>query len=96
MPTIIEGREFSGFPGRDAQALRELTFAGRVAWLRYRYDLVFADAFRTLLDADNHGPYIWLSVINLLCTAIKAFSGFEFKGRDQQRFIVGLSRERTV
>jgi hypothetical protein len=38
MPTTIEGREFSGFPGRDAQALRELTFAGRVAWLRIKME----------------------------------------------------------
>ena len=73
MSTTIEGREFSGSPGRDAQALRELTFAGRVAWLRYRYDLVFADAFRTLLAADNRGPYIWLCAINLLCTADSGF-----------------------
>jgi hypothetical protein len=87
MPAIIEEREFSGFPGRDAHALRELTFAGRVAWLRYRYDLVFAAAFRTLLDADNHGPYVWLCAVNLLCTAIQALSGFEFNGPDQQRFI---------
>jgi hypothetical protein len=87
MPATIEGREFSGFPGRDAHVLRELTFAGRVTWLRYRYDLVFADAFQTLWDADNHGPYIWLCTINLLCTAIQAFSGFEFGGADQQRFI---------
>ena len=87
MPAIIEDREFSGFPGRDSHALRELTFAGRAAWLRYRYDLVFAAAFRTLLDADNHGPYIWLCAVNLLCTAIQALSGFEFNGTDQQRFI---------
>lgn len=88
MPITIEGREFSGFPGRDAErGLRELTYAGRVAWLRYRYDLVFADAFKTLRDADNHGPYIWLCIINLLCTAIQAFSGFEFDGSVQRRFI---------
>jgi hypothetical protein len=92
MTAIIEEREFSGFPGRDAHALRELTFVGRVAWLRYRYDLVFADAFQTLRDADNQGPYIWLCIINLLCTAIQAFSGFEFGGSDQQRFIAFVEK----
>ena len=52
---------------------------------------MFADAFRTLLAADNRGPYIWLGVINF-CTAIQAFSDFEFNGRDQQRFIAFVEK----
>jgi hypothetical protein len=44
----IQGLEFSGFPGRDSANLRRLDYDGRVAWFKFRFELVFLTPFTRL------------------------------------------------
>jgi hypothetical protein len=46
---LMQGLEFSGFPGRDSENLSRLDYAGRVQWFRYRFNLVFLTPFRQLI-----------------------------------------------
>lgn len=71
---LINGLEFSGFPGRDSANLHGLDYAGRVAWLRYRFNLVFLTPFRRLLALESPDCYIWLCVFELAGAAIYALS----------------------
>jgi hypothetical protein len=76
MPVEIEGQTFTGFFGRDfdADKLRALSHAGRVQWLRFRFDLVFLAPFKRLHALDSGDCYIWLCVMNLACGAIEALA----------------------
>jgi hypothetical protein len=86
MAINIAGLEFSGFPGRDSAHLRTLGYHDRVRWLRYRFNLVFLTPFLELRRLERSDCYIWLCVVNLLCSAIEAFAGFEFRGDGRERF----------
>lgn len=83
MPIEIEGTEFSGFPGRDFPKLSGLTFEGRVAWVEYRFQAFFLDAFDRLVALENES-YVWLCVVNLLTSAVEALAHFEFSDRSGQ------------
>ncbi len=82
MPIEIEGQTFTGFFGAefDANRLRALSHAGRVEWLRFRFNLVFLTPFTRLVGLESGDCYIWLCVTNLLCGAIEALTAFEFGG----------------
>lgn len=87
MPIEIEGQEFTGFFGADfdANRLRALTHAGRVEWLKYRFDLILLKPFKKLVAAESGDCFVWLCVINLLCGAVEALASFEFDGDDPMR-----------
>jgi hypothetical protein len=78
----IEGQDFTGFfgSGFDADKLRTLSHVGRVAWLRFRFSLVFMTPFNRLVALDTADCYVWLCVTNLLCGAVEALAAFEFAG----------------
>jgi hypothetical protein len=82
MPVEIEGQTFSGFFGADfdANKLRALSYAGRVEWLHFRFELVFLTPFTKLVALESADCYIWLCVTNLLCGAVEALAAFEFSG----------------
>jgi hypothetical protein len=83
----IEGREFSGFPGRDSANLRMLDYAGRVAWFRYRFELVFLTPFRRLVRLESPDCYIWLCVFELAGAAISALANSAIgQGDDHAKF----------
>jgi len=93
MSIIIEGMNFTGFPGFDAQHLPELSYEGRVRWLRYRFQVVFLNPFRALLRSDAADCYVWLCVVSLMSAAVQALSGFVFPGgSDRGRFVQFLQR----
>lgn len=50
---LLEEMHFSGFPGRDQAGLRQVTYAGTVAWFRYRFNLVFLTPFRRLVALEG-------------------------------------------
>jgi hypothetical protein len=54
---VIEEMRFSGFPGRDQDGLRHLTYAGRVAWFRYRFNLVFLTPFQRFVALEGPDCY---------------------------------------
>jgi hypothetical protein len=85
VPVEIEGMEFTGFAGFDIARLPNLTYSGRVAWLRARFDLVFLAPFNNFVGLDNE-CYVWLCVVNLLTTAVEALADFEFDGTGRERF----------
>jgi hypothetical protein len=82
MAIRIEGQDFTGFfgSGFDADKLRTLSQIGRVAWLRFRFSLVFMTPFNRLVALDAADCYVWLCVTNLLCGAVEALAAFEFAG----------------
>jgi hypothetical protein len=89
---VIEGMEFSGFPGRDADLLRLLSYAGRVAWFRHRFGLVFLTPFRQLVALEAPDCYIWLCVMNLAGSAIEALANLCVpRGRDHEKMDVFLN-----
>lgn len=65
--------------------LPNLTYSGRVAWLRARFDLVFLAPFNKFVGLDSE-CYVWLCVVNLLTTAVEALADFEFDGTGGGRF----------
>lgn len=85
MPIQIEGMRFTGFPGFDAQNLRRLTYDGRVQWLDYRMNLVFLKPFSAIIKKEKT-VYVWLCVLNLMCSAIEALASFEFDGNGKEKF----------
>src|SRR5271163_4445848 len=80
MTVEIEGQTFTGFFGRefDADKLRALSHAGRVEWLKFRFNLIFLTPFKELTALDSDECYVWLCVINLLCGAVEALASYEF------------------
>lgn len=84
MPTI-EGMQFTGFAALDAADLPRLSYAGRVDWLKYRFETFFLTPFKRFVALENE-CYVWLCVVNLLCTAVEALADFEFDGTGMQRF----------
>jgi len=86
----IEGFQFVGFPGFDAQNLRHLSFGGRVSWLRYRFQLVFLQPLRALLTLDGPECYIWLCGMSLVASAVQALASLRFDGGDREKFTVFL------
>src|SRR5262249_52131949 len=86
-PIEIEGHEFSGFPGFDAVNLPLLSYAGRLRWLQFRFELVFLTPFDALLRVDSADCYVWLCVVSLLSAATQALSSFVYRGNDRARFI---------
>jgi hypothetical protein len=84
MPVEIEGQHFTGFFGAnfDADRLRALSHAGRVEWLKYRFNLVLLTPFKRFVALDNNDCYVWLCVTNLLCGAVEALASFEFATND--------------
>jgi hypothetical protein len=89
MPTNIEGQDFTGFfgAGFDADKLRALSHAGRVQWLRFRFDLVLLSPFKGLMALDSGNCYVWLCAMNLLCGAVEALASFEAAGDPMNRFL---------
>lgn len=83
----IQGLEFSGFPGRDAVALHHLNYDGRVAWFKFRFELVFLAPFTRLVAQERADCYIWLCVMNLAGAAISSFADFMSRGDDQSKFV---------
>ena len=71
---LIEGMEFSGFPGRDFPHLQRLSYVGRVVWFRFRFELIFLTPFRRLVSLDSPDCYIWLCVMDLAGSAIQALA----------------------
>jgi hypothetical protein len=83
----IQGMEFSGFPGRDFDNLRRLDYAGRVEWLRFRFNLVFLTPFRRLLALEEPECYVWLCVMELSGAAIQALANLAIgNGSDHAKF----------
>jgi hypothetical protein len=63
-----------------------LDFAGRIKWVRYRYEAFFLDTFNRVVAMEGDS-YIWLCAVNLLTSATEAFSQFEFNdARGMTRF----------
>lgn len=90
---VIENMEFSGFPGRDQDGLRLLTYAGRVAWFRHRFKLVFFTPFRRLVALEGPDCYTWLCVMNLAGSAIEALANLCVpRGQDHQKVNLFLDR----
>jgi hypothetical protein len=92
MAIEINGVVFQGMPGLDKDKLLALDYAGRVTWLRHRFDSFFMAPFRRLVSLDAEGGiYVWLCAVNLLCTAVEALSSFEFDSQsgmeDFARFV---------
>lgn len=88
----IEGLEFSGFPGRDSANLRVLDYAGRVAWFRYRFELVFLTPFRRLVGLESPDCYIWLCVFELAGAAISALANLAIgQGSDHAKFTATIN-----
>lgn len=85
-PVQIQGLEFSGFPGRDATNLHQLNYNGRVAWFKFRFELVFLAPFTRLVALEHGDCYIWLCVMNLAGAAISSFADFMSRGDDQSKF----------
>jgi hypothetical protein len=81
----IEGMNFTGFPGFDSNNLRRLSYRGRVRWLQYRIRLVFVEPFARLVNGERDA-YVWLCVVNLLCSGVEALASFEFQGTGMDRF----------
>ncbi len=86
MPFEIQGMNFTGFARIDMDKLIQLDYAGRVNWLKHRFELVFLTPFRRLVALDGPDCYIWLCAVSLLCTAVEALADFEFAGSGVQRF----------
>jgi hypothetical protein len=90
---VIEEMQFSGFPGRDQDGLRHLTYAGRVAWFRYRFNLVFLTPFQRFIALEGPDCYTWLCVMNLAGSAIEALANLCVpQGQDHQKFPLFLER----
>src|SRR5580698_1524587 len=84
---VIQGFDFSGFPGRDAENLRRLNYAGRVEWFRYRFNLVFLTPFRRLVELEGPDCYIWLCFMTLCGAAIHALANLTLgRGSDHEKF----------
>jgi hypothetical protein len=84
--TIIENMHFSGFPGRDQDNLRQLSYEGRIAWFRYRFNLVFLTPFRRLVALEAPDCYIWLCAMNLAGSAIEALANLCVRrGHDHEK-----------
>jgi hypothetical protein len=84
---LIQGLEFSGFPGRDSENLRRLDYAGRVRWFRYRFNLVFLTPFRQLIALEGPDCYVWLCVMELAGAAIHALANLAIgRGSDHAKF----------
>jgi hypothetical protein len=88
----IQGREFSGFPGRDAVNLRQLNYSGRVAWFKYRFELVFATPFERMLSLESPDCYIWICVMSLVGSAVSSLADFAGRGGDPDKFARFLNR----
>jgi hypothetical protein len=90
---LINGLEFSGFPGRDYANLQMLDYPGRVAWFRYRFNLVFLIPFRRLVALEGPDCYVWLCVLELAGAAIQALANLAIgRGTDHAKFTVFLNR----
>ena len=90
---LIEDMEFSGFPGRDADHLPRLTYAGRVKWFRFRFELVFLTPFRRLVALESPDCYVWLCVIDLAGSAVQALANLSIgQGPDHAKFAAFLDR----
>src|SRR6202158_1291325 len=80
MPFEIAGQRFSGFPGLDSVHLRNLNYRDRIRWFKYRFGRVFLTPFAEFRKLERADCYIWLCVVNLVCSAIEALSRFQFEG----------------
>lgn len=88
----IQGLNFTGFPGRDATSLRQLDYHGRVAWFRYRFDLVFARPLQRFVALESPECYVWLCVMNLVGSAVSSLADFAERGTDPDKFTHFVSR----
>ena len=89
MAIEINGVTFQGMPGLDKDKLGALDYAGRVTWLKHRFECFFLAPFRALVALDGEGIYVWLCAVNLLCTAVEALSSFELdlgSGKGMEEF----------
>jgi len=69
------------------------THAGRVEWLKYRFNLVLLTPFQQLVAFDNNDCYVWLCVTNLLCGAVEALASFEFATNNPMTVLLKVCRE---
>ena len=76
MAIEINGITFQGMPGLDKNKLPALDYAGRLTWLKHRFESFFLIPFRSFVALDGGGTYVWLCAVNLLCTAVEALSSF--------------------
>ena len=88
----IQGREFSGFPGRDSANLLQLDYEGRIAWFNFRFELVFVRPFERLLALENADCYIWLCAMNLVGSAVSSLADFAGRGSDPDKFTSFVNR----
>jgi hypothetical protein len=89
---VIQGMQFSGFPGRDSGNLRTLNYAGRVEWFRYRFELVFLTPFRRLVALESNNCYVWLCVMELVGAAIQALANLAIgQGNGHEKFCAFVS-----
>ena len=82
----MQGMKFTGFARLDMDKLVQLDYAGRVNWLKHRFELVFLTPFMRFVGLDGQDCYVWLCAVSLLCTAVEALADFEFTGSGVQRF----------
>ena len=61
MAIEINGVTFQGMPGLDKDKLADLDYAGRVTWLKHRFECFFLAPFRALVALDGGGIYVWLT-----------------------------------
>lgn len=88
----IQGLDFSGFPGRDAGNLRQLNYIGRVAWFKFRFELVFGTPFQRLLTLESPDCYIWICAMSLIGSAVTSLADFLGRGSDPEKFARFMDR----
>lgn len=88
----IQGREFSGFPGRDYASLRQLDYEGRVAWFQFRFALVFVRPFERFMTMEDPDCYIWLCAMSLVGSALSSLADFAGRGGAPQKFTAFVNR----
>jgi hypothetical protein len=89
---VIQGLDFSGFPGGDANNLRHLDYPGRVAWFKFRFELVFATPFQRLLTLEDPDCYIWICAMSLIGSAVTSLADFAGRGSDPDKFARFVNR----
>jgi hypothetical protein len=76
----IEGTQFSLMWDIDRLPLGDLTFTGRVSWLRHRLDFVLLWPIDAIVGREAD-IFPWLAVTELVCAGIEALGGFYGDGQ---------------
>ena len=80
MTIEIEGQSFTPFPTDQEEKFKLISYHGRVAWLEFRFNVVFMDPFRKFLELDGQ-CYVWLCILSLATFAIDSLAKFEYTGK---------------